>query len=45
MLQNGPIMGDMNILYGMQVPGIYKVRYIGQTTLSSAAVSPCKLCT
>lgn len=23
----------------MQVPGVYKIRYIGQTTLSSAAVS------
>ena len=27
----------------LQVPGIYKIRYIGQTTLSSAAVR--NLCT
>ena len=28
-----------NLLLDLQVPGIYKIRYVGQTTLSSAAVS------
>ena len=29
----------LKLLIYLQVPGIYKIRYIGQTTLSSAAVS------
>lgn len=30
---------NTSLMLTLQVPGIYKIRYIGQTTLSSAAVS------
>lgn len=34
-----PGRANPNVLLVLQVPGIYKIRYVGQTTLSSAAVS------
>ena len=33
------VQQPLTSMFALQVPGVYKIRYIGQTTLSSAAVS------
>ena len=36
--KNSPLFLSLSLSFLPQVPGVYKIRYVGQTTLSSAAV-------